>query len=226
MGYINRSPKRDLDEEKSNIVNEFLDKNLYKKEFGFSKFLRITEKKKQVVGIDVVFNLNGEEYVCDEKAAVNEKYVNSNLKTFCMELSMKNQVGERQKGWFVNKNMVNDSYLIVWVDKAKKKDFNSVDDIIEVEVVLFRKKDLYHYLQQNGMEMDAIMRQNDRMIDKKEESTDNIIDGVKFIHSMDLPEDPVNLVINRKIYRGLNKLCSGERSIVTNEGLKFEEIEK
>lgn len=224
MGYKNRSPKRDSDEKKSSIVNEFLDRNLYKEEFGFSNFSRIEDKERQVAGIDVVFDFNGEKYVCDEKAAVDEKYVGGNLRTFCMELSMKNQGGKRQKGWFVNENMANDSYLIVWIDKVVKENFESPDEITEVEIVLFRKKDLYDYLERNGMEMVKILRQNDRMVSKNEKHTDYIIDGVKFIHSMQLPESPVNLIINREIYRSINKLCSGQRSVVTNEGLKFVEL--
>lgn len=221
MGHSNRSPKRDSDEKKSNVVNEFLDRNLYKEEFGFSNFSRIDEKEKQVVGIDVVFNFNGEKYVCDEKAAICEKYVNRNLQTFSMELSMKNQGGYRQTGWFVNKKMVNDSYLIVWIDKAENEDFKSPDEITEVEIVLFRKKDLYDYLERNGMEMDKIIRQADRMVREETKHTDYIIEGVKFVQSLYLTEKPVNLIINRKIYRSINKLCNGKRSIVTNEGLKF-----
>lgn len=221
MGYSNRSPKRDSDEKKSNVVNEFLDRNLYKEEFGFSNFSRIDEKEKQVVGIDVIFNFNGEKYVCDEKAAIDEKYVNGNLRTFCMELSMKNQVGYRQDGWFVSDKMVNDSYLIVWVDKAKKDNFDSSDEIIEAEIVLFKKKDLYDYLERNDMEMDKIIRQADRMVREEIKHTDYIIEGVKFVQSLYLTEKPVNLIINREIYRSINKLCNGKRSIVTNEGLKF-----
>jgi hypothetical protein len=221
MGHINRSPKRDSDERKANLVNEFLDKNLYREEFGFSNFSRIDEKEKQVAGIDVMFNLNGEKYVCDEKAAVGEKYVNGNLMTFCMELSMKNQGGILQKGWFVNEKMVNDSYLIVWIDKAERSDFKSSDEIIEAEVVLFRKKDLYDYLERNGMEKDKIIRQAERMVREGTQYTDYIIDGVKFVQSLYLTEKPVNLIINREIYRNINKLCRGKRSVVTKEGLKF-----
>ena len=64
-----RSELRNEDERLMNVVNDWLDKNVYSKPC-FSKVYRNEDACTQVLGIDTTFELNGERHWCDEKAAV------------------------------------------------------------------------------------------------------------------------------------------------------------
>ena len=75
--YNNKIRKED--EKCADIVSKFLEKHFYNKVENYEK---IDDKEQQVKGVDVIFILNGKQYVCDEKAAI--RYVNKNLQTFAI----------------------------------------------------------------------------------------------------------------------------------------------
>ena len=54
---INVSKRRELDENLTNVVNDFLDNYLYSLP-EFSEFQQIDNKEQQVLGVDVKFKLN------------------------------------------------------------------------------------------------------------------------------------------------------------------------
>ena len=118
---------RKEDEKCSEIVSNFLDKNFYNK---CKTFERINDKVNQVKGIDVIFELNDKKYVCDEKAAI--RYVNRYLNTFAMELSFINRNNTLNNGWLLDDNKINDSFLLIYIDKAKNDILQNEDDIEEI----------------------------------------------------------------------------------------------
>ena len=91
------SKLRNEDERCSNIVSNFLDEHFYLKKC--TNFQRIEDKNNQIKGIDTIFELNGNQYICDEKAAI--RYVNKPLKTFSMELSFIDRSGCSHDGWLL-----------------------------------------------------------------------------------------------------------------------------
>ena len=78
----NESTLRNNDEKKSDIVSKFIEENFYK--LKTKNFSRITNKEQQIQGIDVIFDFNDENYVCDEKSAVS--YINKPLFTFAFAI--------------------------------------------------------------------------------------------------------------------------------------------
>lgn len=212
----NRSSKRNEDERKTEIVNQFLDKYVYRYIFGFDNINRINDKDKQVKGVDIEFDYNGFHYICDEKASTDEKYIKSYLPTFCLELSMINQIGELNVGWFVNSNLLTNSYCLVWVDKAKNCNINSIDDIIEAEVIIVRKSKLNEYFTSKGWTTNTLKKkaENIRLNANKNENMGNFkTNGIKFSFSEYLPEKPVNVLLKRETYREL----SDYRKIINTE---------
>lgn len=132
----NESTLRNNDEKKSDIVSKFIEENFYK--LKTKNFSRITNKEQQIQGIDVIFDFNDENYVCDEKSAVS--YINKPLFTFAFELSFLDRSGNLHLGWLLNDKNVNNSYLICWINKAKTDNLTEISDIQEVEIALIKKR--------------------------------------------------------------------------------------
>lgn len=206
--YKNRSSKRDADEKKTEIVNQFLDKYLYTPENGFQNVYRNNSKDRQVLGVDIEFDYNNQHYVCDEKASTDEKYIKKYLSTFCLELSMINQDGNLQIGWFVNDNMINNCYLMVWIDKAINNDITTVEDILQAEIVLIRKEKLKEYFQERGWSFEKLRRKAENIrndMNDVENFGDFQENGMKFSFSRYLTEEPINVLLKREVYRELGE---------------------
>ena len=189
------SKLRNEDERCSNIVSNFLDEHFYLKKC--TNFQRIEDKNNQIKGIDTIFELNGNQYICDEKAAI--RYVNKPLKTFSMELSFIDRSGCSHDGWLLDENKINDSFLFVWIDKAKNDILNSIDDIQEIEIALVLKKDILLFLEKLGWNIDKLIRKSELMQDDENENCGDLYkNGCIFVCSRFLYEKPVNVLISRK----------------------------
>ena len=126
-----KSNLREEDIKLSNNIYDFLDKTFYATEV--TNFERVNDKKRQVGGIDTIFEIDGKKYIADEKAAVRWR----NLTTYSLELSFINKKGEVQDGWFIRDDLQNDSYVFVWVDEKEGKEYISL-------VVVKKEKILEH----------------------------------------------------------------------------------
>ena len=194
------SSLRKEDEKCSDIVSSFLDEHFYKK-CGY--FERIVDKNNQIKGIDVIFELNNIKYVCDEKAAI--RYVNKKLKTFSMELSFIDKGGNLHDGWLLDEEKVNDSFLFIWIDKAKHDILTSVEDIQELEIALVYKNDIIKYLDKLGWDEEHLIRKSDLVReDENEYCGDLYKNGCKFVCSRFLYEKPVNVLIKREILKKIS----------------------
>lgn len=186
---MNSKIRRD-DENKASIISRILDKFFYVKTKDFE---RIFDKERQVLGIDTIFSLNDKRYICDEKAAI--RYANRNLRTFSFELSFIDRSGHIKDGWLLDKNKVNDSFMLIWIDKAKKSDFTSEDDILELEIALISKDRIIRYLDMCGLSSSVLTNVKNDILDKKLNSI--YVENFKFICSKQLAEKPINVLINR-----------------------------
>lgn len=190
-----KSQLRQEDEKNADIVSTFLDQKFYNQT---SNFRRVYNKKEQCQGIDVTFTYNNEEYICDEKAAI--RYINQNLQTFSMELSFYNRHGDLNVGWLLNKENINNSYLFVWIDKAKKDLLTSTDDIQQIQIALVKKEKIKEYLKSLGWSEERLILKSERIRNNPSEYLGNIrYDGIKFSYSKHLVEKPVNILISRDI---------------------------
>lgn len=201
---------RKEDEKCSDIVSNFLNEHFYLKKC--SSFERVDDKERQIQGIDVIFSFNNKTFICDEKAAI--RYVNKNLKTFSMELSFIDRSGKIHDGWLLDNKKTNDSFLFIWVDKAKNDILKSKADIQELEFGLVYKKDIIEYLNKIGWNKTKLVQKSELIRnDESEYCGDLYKDGCKFVCSRFLYEKPVNVLLKRDT---LKKISVYNEKIVIN----------
>lgn len=200
--------KRQLDNSRNKVANKFLDKYLYTQE-GFSNVKRIDDRDRQLKGVDIEFDYNGKHYVCDEKAATN--YVNrwNRLDTFALELSSMQGRGTKvwRDGWFVNENLINDSYLFVWIDNAANYDISTIseDEITSAEICLVRKSAIREYLRDIGWSKKKLkFKDNEIRFGGDEDFGMICTNGCKFSFSKNLYEEPINVLLSRDTYRQIS----------------------
>lgn len=201
---------RKEDEKCSNIVSDFLDEHFYLKKTEL--FERINDKERQIQGIDVIFSLKNMKYICDEKAAI--RYVNKNLRTFSLELSFRDRGGKLHSGWLIDETKINDSFLFIWIDKAKCDILASKEDIQELEIALVSKKSIIEYLKSIGWEIPKLIKKSELIREDENEYCGNLYeDGCKFVCSRFLYEKPVNVLLKRDT---LKKISVYNEKIVVN----------
>lgn len=176
----------------SDKVYEFLDKNFYSTEV--TNFERVTDKLRQVSGIDVIFDIGDKHYIADEKAAVRYR----NLKTYTLELSFINRNNEVQNGWLINEGQVNNSYVFVWLDKDEYIGKESIT------VAVIEKQRILDYLSKKGWTKENLIKKMNYIREGRETYMGDIYqDGCKFIFSKHLVEQPINIQLPRNIYMAL-----------------------
>ena len=137
-----KSNLREEDIKLSNNIYDFLDKTFYATEV--TNFERVNDKKRQVGGIDTIFEIDGKKYIADEKAAVRWR----NLTTYSLELSFINKKGEVQDGWFIRDDLQNDSYVFVWVDEKEGKEY--------ISLVVVKKEKILEHLKTLGWTKESL----------------------------------------------------------------------
>ena len=192
MGRREESALRKDDVKMSDEIYSFLDRTFYANETA--NFERVTDKARQVSGIDVIFDIDGNHYTADEKAAVRYR----NLKTYTLELSFINRNGEVQNGWFINDNLKNNSYVFVWVDKDETTGKESVT------VAVIMKSAIHKYLEEKGWTKENLARKEELIRSGAYTYMGNLhTDGCRFIFSQQLVEQPINIQLSRDVYMKL-----------------------
>ena len=192
------SKLRDGDIKLSNNIYNFLDKTFYLTEV--TNFERVNDKKRQVSGIDVIFEIDGKKYIADEKAAVRWR----NISTYSLELSFINKKGEIQDGWFLRDDLQNDSYVFVWIDEKEGKEYVFLA-VVKKEKIIDHLKSLGWTKESLKLKESLIRNGTPTYMGKKEK------DGYKFSFSKQLVEKPINIILPRSVYENLaDKTWSGE----------------
>lgn len=198
----------------ADLVSDFLDKHFYPK--YVTNFERVTDKKRQCEGIDVIFDINGSHYLCDEKNGGSR--INTNLRTFSLELSFIDRAGKRRSGWLLNEHNINDSYLFIWTDAADSEKPRSVSEIHKVEVALVKKSRIKSYLKETaGLDELTILAMNESivnhpstmeyaLISENSGKRKYLINGITLCHSTQLYEQPLNIILPREVYRSIADL--------------------
>lgn len=197
---VEKSNLREEDENMVNIVSQFLVENFYKK--LTNSFEIVTDKNRQIKGIDSIFIIDGFEYVCDEKSTV--RYINKNLQTFSLELSFIDRNGNLMDGWLVDNHKINNSFLFIYVDEAKQNILSCVEDIKKIEILLIKKEEILKYLENLGWTKEKLLKKAVQVRNNLEEYCGNIYKNhCKFVCSRQLYEQPVNVLLQRKVLRKL-----------------------
>lgn len=188
------SKLRKNDEAMTEVISTLLDNVFYTKHT--ENFERVNDKKRQVSGIDVIFTYDGFEYVCDEKAAIH--YINKVLPTFSLELSFIDRKDNLHDGWLIDEGKVNNSFLFVWIDKAKKDNVDSPSDVEKMEFALVRRDKIVGYLESLGWTKERLLQKTVNLRNNPREPRGDLErNGCRFNVSPQLVENPVNVLIKR-----------------------------
>jgi hypothetical protein len=194
---VNEMSVREYDEHCEKVMAQFLDEHFYKK-IGYTWRERVTDRERQVKGLDVIIKRDGKVYNIDEKAAI--RYTNG-LKTFALELSFLNRKGNRVDGWLIDEKKVNDYFVFVWINKIEGELIENVDSFKEVEVALVSKEKIMIYLESLGWDVDKLLIKDERIRDGIDDNLGDIKkNGCKFSYSERLFEKPINILLPKQAY--------------------------
>jgi hypothetical protein len=194
---VNEMSVREYDEHCEKVMAQFLDEHFYKK-IGYTWRERVTDRERQVKGLDVIIKRDGKVYNIDEKAAI--RYTNG-LKTFALELSFLNRKGDRVDGWLIDEKKVNDYFVFVWINKIEGELIENVDSFKEVEVALVSKEKIMIYLESLGWDVDKLLIKDERIRDGIDDNLGDIKkNGCKFSYSERLFEKPINILLPKQAY--------------------------
>jgi hypothetical protein len=228
---IETTQKRENDEKQERVTTQFF-VDWFNKIKGKDDTIEvITDKERQVKGLDFILTLKGKEYTIDLKAATD--YVNKPkpLWTFTQELTTLNRANKLIIGWLFNEELVNDYIAYLWIDKAKTDNLTCVDDIENAEIAIVRKDMVIKYLLDRGMPKELLLAIADDLrfnngVNVKELTNgkydvseqygklyvgDCYKDGFKIVFSKigrngkPLKEQPVNVQVSRKALINLSE---------------------
>ena len=203
---------REVDEDIEKIIRNIVQHYVWNNNEMFSEYIPTLDKKNQCKGSDYILSDYEGKYrnlIVDEKAAYT--YVNIPLKTFALETLFKNRLGEMVDGWFIKVDNITEAYAFVWpteanVPKKPNSDFwdytkLSIDNILELEIVLVLKKNIVEYLDSIGLTTDRIREISREMYESG--TTRRIVNGIKFTYGTrrNDRETPVNLLFPRPMLR-------------------------
>ena len=195
-------PAFSRDSKRESYVGEFLNSHLF--DVYFEKSERITDKKRQLSGVDIVCR-HGEiagELLIDEKAATS--WANREIGTFAFELSF--LLGEREiEGWFLERDRKSETthWLCVW-PRTSGGQINSVEDIISAEVVLIECKSLRRWARRIAGKSTIYLEDCIQNLRNSREISEMEWAGLRVIISRNLPEQPINLLVPKEILRTLS----------------------
>lgn len=194
---VNEMSVREYDEHCEKVMAQFLDEHFYKN-IGYTWRERVTDRERQVKGLDVILKRDGKVYNIDEKAAI--RYTNG-LNTFALELSFLNRKGNRVDGWLIDEKKANDYFVFVWINKIEGELIENVDSFKEVEVALVSKEKIMIYLESLGWDVDKLLIKDERIRDGIDDNLGDIRkNGCKFSYSERLFEKPINILLPKQAY--------------------------
>ena len=198
------------------VVNSYLDHVAYPQTNHLRFTTRVTDADRQLAGSDLVVNIDGMEFTCDEKAAV--KYIGKPLSTFSLEIGfMDNHYHQQHKlGWLIDPKHTNDLFSFVWLPQATRPDIQSPSDIIQCDIALVRKLDIMNYLDSLGWTPKNLAKKEwcIRTGQGKTNLGNFREHGLRFTISRFLHEQPVNVLLMKETYM---EMAIGRYSIINDK---------
>ncbi|MFT8640261.1 hypothetical protein [Bifidobacterium sp.] len=201
------------DHHNESALCDFLDEYFYERlaSQGLS-YERISDRRRQLAGIDVIVHSQFHDYKIDEKATLH--YANQMIPTFAFEISSIQGQGIERNGWFTNKSLETDFYMLLWpnvkrIDNATTTNSMqpstlSKTDFSIVEGLLISRLRLQRHVEKQGWTCEALKAKAAelRAEDKHGRVPINSSDMYLFC-TPNLAEKPINLVIRRKVLLNL-----------------------
>lgn len=192
------------DEFKEYLTGQFLDKYLYPQIDPL--FKRITDKKMQVKGADVILNYNGKQIIIDEKAATD--YIGKKLYTFCLELTTLNKKGEVMIGWFLNNGAITTHYLFIWFIFVKDDTLKTVEDIKTIDYALVPKEKIKEHLRKLNWTDKKLEQKAHKVRFNNDRSFGDLdINGCKISFTKTKVEEPICMLLRKEVYFNIADKC-------------------
>lgn len=211
---------RDQDMRAEQRLGEFMDTYFYSrlkaKDGKTLNFTRMSDREKQLDGIDVCIELEDRRMLIDEKASIY--YSNVMIPTFAFEVdSIQEGHLEPVPGWLINDRLRTEYYMLIWPNikcmqqgnRWVRKDIKKLerDDFTIIEAMLIKKMDIRNALERKGFDIKRILEYANRMrhlySDEVVRKEEKLTDDIKISFSCQLAEKPINLVIQKKFLKGL-----------------------
>lgn len=191
--------KKDLSKEQvlGNFLNEF-----YHQKYNDdgNSFLRISNLDLQIDGIDLILNIEGTDYLIDEKAQLD--YLNKSLPTFAFEISyIKNR--KVKLGWLFDEKKKTDTYFLI--TNIQTIHPNSIKDgIKDCNITAVNRKNVKQLLLDKGLDERKIFEYSSKI--RKSQShgkhpikeLDSKTEGFFYYSFQNKNEQPINLVLYLK----------------------------
>lgn len=207
---------RRRDEELTRRVESLADALYY--EDGLSKDIyRVTDIPMQKEGIDMIMDTPDGPMYIDEKMAINKRH--KNLATYILELSSENNVNH--SGWFTSDTTKTTHYAFTWFQSDQE-----IDNVTSYETAIVSKQAIKAMLIKDGINPDTIRDEFLHYLEDYQMGKD-LPDGVsiipkykdgsiqsyawrigeyKIVHSVDLQELPINIVVPKEKLQALADL--------------------
>jgi len=187
----------------------FLDRYFYDRllqNHKITSYVRITDKKIQLQGIDVMVSTSRKTVNLDEKAQLY--YINENLPTFAFEVNFIDRMGNLSPGWLFNDNLLTDYYVLVW-PTATHNDLKTIqaEDFTCVECMLIKKNEIIDYLSELGYTSNFIeeiatgLRSQNKYGKHFFKNQNNFY--LYFSQPNNYTEQPINIVIRKRLLKQL-----------------------
>lgn len=191
--YKNR---RNAVERGEHLVAAFLDKYFYP---AWSTIVQRygQDDPLQIAGRDITVLCGSTQVHIDEKATV--RWIGKDLCTFAQEINSVNSVGEEYDGWLLDFNSASDYLLEIWIDAVnnEENELNDPEDITDATVVLIKKRDLWRFLKDSGVDSTELRKMASEM--RRNEEKNRIYHGFKVVVNNKIRERVANLLIPRRL---------------------------
>lgn len=177
----------------------------YKKYLTQYSTKRISNYKKQLAGVDIIFihKQTAQEYFIDEKAQLD--YINDDLPTFAFELGYFKQSVYKQ-GWLFNAHKKTDFYaLVTAIYEDEPEVFTSC------KITLVNRKKLWAFLEERKITptlLNEYIKNNTSLHGKlKVEELHHRNEGYLYFSKINKVEKPINLILKLDflIHKGIAK---------------------
>ena len=199
--------KNDLSKER--VLGNFLDK-FYKEKYTTdgNSFLRISNLELQLDGIDLIINMEGKDFLIDEKAQLD--YLNRSLPTFAFEISyLKNR--KIKTGWLFHEKKKTDTYFLI----TNIQTFHLYDlsqGVNDCSITAINRKNLKKLLNNKGLDERRIFEYSTAIRKSKKhgkhpiKELDSKKEGFFYFSFENKKEQPINLVLYLKYLVNLDKV--------------------
>lgn len=166
---------------------------------------RYSDPVLQAKGIDAVLSRDRRSFLVDEKAQLH--YIGRNLPTCAFEVELLKN-GEPSIGWFYNPTLSTEVYaLICDIQVTTQADhIKETSDVCSAEIILVNRTRLLKLLHGHGLTKTYVQSEAAKLRRGSVDRVDIAFPGVRLVRSSQLREQPINLLVTRKVLRSIGQV--------------------